>query len=152
MLTPDAARQHPWRNVVTRALSGADDPEIDVVEVKPSKGDRFLLCSDGLWGPLTQRHLLHSLATKPLGEALGDLAELAEQRSGPQCDNVSVLAMSWDEDEVAPADEPHTIPSYELPTDVQDFTATDLDFLRMSDEDIEEAIADIKAALRKTPQ
>jgi protein phosphatase len=36
MLTPDAARQHPWRNVVTRALSGGDDPEIDVVEMKPS--------------------------------------------------------------------------------------------------------------------
>jgi hypothetical protein len=34
---------------------------------------------------------------------------------------------------------------------VQDFTATDPDFLRMSDEDIEKAIADIKAALRKTP-
>ena len=49
------------------------------------------------------------------------------------------------------ADEPPTIPAQELPTDVQDFTATDPDFLRMSDEDIEKAIADIKAALRKTP-
>ena len=36
----DAARQHPWRNVVTRALSGAEDPEIDMVEIKPSKADR----------------------------------------------------------------------------------------------------------------
>ena len=40
MLTPAAARQHPWRNVVTRALSGAEDPEIDVVQVKPKAGDR----------------------------------------------------------------------------------------------------------------
>ena len=32
-MTPAAARQHPWRNVVTRALSGGDDPEIDVVEL-----------------------------------------------------------------------------------------------------------------------
>jgi hypothetical protein len=81
-----------------------------------------------------------------------ELAQLAEQRSGAQCDNVTVLAMSWGEEAVAVADEPGTIPSYDLPTDVQDFTATDLDFLRMSDEDIDKAIAEIKAALRKTPQ
>jgi hypothetical protein len=41
------------------------------------------------------------------------------------------------------------VPFYELPTDVQDFSATDPDFLRMSDADIERAIADIKAALKK---
>ncbi len=29
-MTPSAARQHPWRNVVTRALAGGDDPEVDV--------------------------------------------------------------------------------------------------------------------------
>jgi len=46
---------------------------------------------------------------------------------------------------------PRTVPSYELPTDVQDFTATDPDFLRMSDEEIDTAIAELKAALRKTP-
>ena len=49
-LTAEAARQHPWRNVVTRALSGGDDPEIDVVEIKPAPGERYLLCSDGLFG------------------------------------------------------------------------------------------------------
>jgi hypothetical protein len=40
----------------------------------------------------------------------------------------------------------------ELPdpkTDVQDFTATDLDFMRVTDADIDQAIADLKAALRK---
>ena len=46
---------------------------------------------------------------------------------------------------------PRTVPEHELPTVVQDFTATELDFLRMSDEDIEKAIAEIKAALRKMP-
>jgi len=104
-----------------------------------------------LWGPLTQRQLLHALATRELAQAVPELADLAEVRAGPQCDNVTVLAMAWGEDEVLPADEPPTIPAQELPTDVQDFTATDPDFLRMSDEDIEKAIADIKAALRKTP-
>jgi serine/threonine protein phosphatase PrpC len=149
----EAASTHPERNRILQCLGGYSAPRPDpIVKARLARNDLLLLCSDGLWGPLTHRQLLHSLAARPLEEALGELAGLAEQRSGPQCDNVSALAMSWDEDEVAPADEPRTIPSYELPTDVQDFTATDLDFLRMSDEDIEKAIAEIKAALRKTPQ
>jgi serine/threonine protein phosphatase PrpC len=149
----EAASTHPERNRILQCLGGYAAPRPDpIVKARLARYDLLLLCSDGLWGPLTHRQLLHSLGTRPLEEALGELAGLAEQRAGPQCDNVSVLAMSWGEDEIAPADEPRTIPSYELPTDVQDFTATDLDFLRMSDEDVEKAIAEIKAALRKTSQ
>jgi serine/threonine protein phosphatase PrpC len=47
-LTRDDAQRHPWRNVVTRAISGADDPEVDVLEVAVKAGDRLLVCSDGL--------------------------------------------------------------------------------------------------------
>lgn len=149
----EAASTHPERNRILQCLGGYQAPRPDpVVKARLARNDLLLLCSDGLWGPLTQRQLLHALASRPLKEALGDLAQLAEQRAGPQCDNVTVLALSWGEEELAPADGPVTIPSYELPTDVQDFTATDLDFLRMSDEDIEKAIAEIKSALRKTPQ
>src|SRR6186997_1666810 len=42
-MTATAARQHPWRNVVTRALSGGNDPEIDVTQVQPVPGERYLL-------------------------------------------------------------------------------------------------------------
>jgi serine/threonine protein phosphatase PrpC len=143
---------HPERNRILQCLGGYELPRPDPVQkVRLARNDVLLLCSDGLWGPLTQRQLLHPLLTRPLKEALGDLTELAEQYSGSQCDNVTVLAMSWGEDEIVPADGPSTLPFYDLPTDVQDLTATEPDFLRMSDEDIEKAIADIKAALRKTP-
>ena len=37
-MSASAARQHPWRNVVTRALSGGEDPEVDVTEVEPVAG------------------------------------------------------------------------------------------------------------------
>jgi hypothetical protein len=61
--------------------------------------------------------------------------------------------MAWGEEKVPLADDgPATVPYAELATDVKDFTATDMDFLRMSDEDVEKAIAEIKAALRKNPQ
>lgn len=147
----EAALTHPDRNRILQCLGGYQAPRPDpIVKARLARGDLLVLCSDGLWGPLTQRQLLHTLAMRPLEEALGELAALAERRSGPQCDNVSVLAMSWGEDDSE--EEPRTIPYHDLPTDVQDFTATDPDFLRMSDEDIERAIADIKAALRKIAQ
>ena len=55
----------------------------------------MLLCSDGLWGPLTQRQLLHPLLAKPLHEAIPELVDLAERSAGPDSDNISVVAMAW---------------------------------------------------------
>jgi serine/threonine protein phosphatase PrpC len=146
---------HPERNVLLQCLGGPVPPSVvPATSAALEPGDVLLLCSDGLWGPLTQRQMLHALLTQELQEAMTDLATLAERRAGPQCDNVTALAMRWGEDaipEAIPAAGPRTVPSHDLPTDVQDFTATDLDFLRMSDEDIDTAIAELKAALRKTP-
>lgn len=146
----EALTTHPDRNRLLQCLGSLQAPRPHGAETaRLKKNDLLVLCSDGLWGPLTQRQLLHSLMTKSLKEAIPELVDLAETRAGPQCDNVSVLAMAWGEEEIATPGEPRTVPANELPTDVQDFTATDPDFLRMSDEDIEKAIADIKAALRK---
>jgi serine/threonine protein phosphatase PrpC len=148
----EAITTHPDRNRLLQCLGSLQAPRPEAAQkARLKKNDLIVLCSDGLWGPLTQRQLLHALMTRELAQAIPDLVELAEVRAGPQCDNVSVLAMAWGEDEVSTAGEPRTIPADENPTDVQDFTATDPDFLRMSDEDIDKAIADLKAALRKTP-
>jgi protein phosphatase len=96
MLTPDAARQHPWRNVVTRALSGAEDPEIDVVEVKPSRGERFLLCSDGLFGVVANDQIgtIMSDRQSPLEAICGKLIEAANAGGGP--DNITALIIQID--------------------------------------------------------
>jgi hypothetical protein len=95
--------------------------------------------------------MLNALLARDLKDAVPELATLAESRAGDECDNLSALALSWAEDAkpvAAPLDS-RTLPYYELPTNVQDLTATDPDFLRVSDEDIDKAIAEIKAALRK---
>ena len=73
---------------------------------------------------------------------------LAEELGGPGCDNISALALAWGEEAVAQEATPLPPPA-EMTTAVQDFGATDPDFLRMTDEDIERAIAEIKAALRR---
>lgn len=149
----EAVSSHPDRNRLLQCLGGVQAPRQDTATERLEKDDVVLLCSDGFWGPLTQRQMLHALLARPLDIAVPELIELAETRSGEECDNTSVVAMAWGEERVRAVDDgPRTVPYDELPTDVQDFTATDMDFLRMSDEDVEKAIAEIKAALRKTPQ
>jgi PPM family protein phosphatase len=95
-LTASAARQHPWRNVVTRALSGGDDPEVDVTEISPLAGDRYLLCSDGLFGVVSNARIAEILAGT--GDGLDDicqqLIEAANDGGGP--DNITALVLQID--------------------------------------------------------
>ena len=95
-LTAEAARQHPWRNVVTRALSGGDDPEIDVVEITPAPGERYLLCSDGLFGVVADPLLAEILADRAasLDEICGRLIDAANAAGGP--DNITAMILQVD--------------------------------------------------------
>src|SRR5262249_45677908 len=47
-ISPEEARIHPQRNVVTRALGSDPDVDVDTFTVDAHAGDVFLLCSDGL--------------------------------------------------------------------------------------------------------
>jgi serine/threonine protein phosphatase PrpC len=146
----EAIASHPERNRLLQCLGGYQAPRADpAASARLAKGDVLVLCSDGFWGPLTQRQMAHALVSRPLDEAIPELVELAEQRAGRECDNVSVVAMAWGEDEIAAAAEAPAAPAYGAQTEVKDFTATDLDFQRMTDEDVEKAIEELKVALRK---
>jgi serine/threonine protein phosphatase PrpC len=95
-LHEEAITTHPDRHRLLQCLGSLQTPRPAAPQKAPlAKSDLLVLCSDGLWGPLTQRELLHALATRELEQAIAELADLAELRAGPQCDNVSVLAMAW---------------------------------------------------------
>jgi protein phosphatase len=95
-LSPSAARQHPWRNVVTRALSGGDDPEVDTTEIHPQQGDRYLLCSDGLFTVVPDQEIAEILADRKAGleEICRRLVEAANAAGGP--DNITALILQCD--------------------------------------------------------
>jgi len=95
-LTPTAARQHPWRNVVTRALSGGEDPEVDVTEVVPRPGERYLLCSDGLFTVLPDARIAELLGDMKasLDAIAGALVAAANEAGGP--DNITALILHID--------------------------------------------------------
>jgi serine/threonine protein phosphatase PrpC len=95
-LSPTAARQHPWRNVVTRALSGGDDPEVDLTEVSPHPGERYLLCSDGLFTVVPDSRIAQLLGQTgvPLETICRTLVQAANDAGGP--DNITTLILQID--------------------------------------------------------
>jgi PPM family protein phosphatase len=95
-LSPTAARQHPWRNVVTRALSGGEDPEVDVTEVAPRPGERYLLCSDGLFTVVPDNRIAELVGDMkaPLDAIARALIAAANEAGGP--DNITALILQID--------------------------------------------------------
>jgi protein phosphatase len=95
-LTATAARQHPWRNVVTRALSGGEDPEVDVRDVSPAPGERYLLCSDGLFGVVGDDRIMAILGDTDasLEDICRRLVAAANNAGGP--DNITTLVLQID--------------------------------------------------------
>jgi protein phosphatase len=88
------ASQHPWRNVVTRALSGGDDLQVDLFDVPVQDGDRILICSDGLFVVVDEAAIERALIEEPALEALCDrLVAAANAAGGP--DNITVLALEF---------------------------------------------------------
>ena len=95
ILSDADARRHPWRNVVTRALSGGDDPEVEVTDISLEAGDRLLICSDGLSGVVTTDRLQQIVAAgQGLEETCRALIAAANDAGGP--DNITVAMLQVD--------------------------------------------------------
>ena len=92
-LDTEEARHHPKRNLIERAVMG-DPVEADIFEVEGAPGDVLLLCSDGLWEPLSDQALGAIVATPdPLGVALTRACDAA--LAGGGTDNVTIVAARW---------------------------------------------------------
>lgn len=91
-ITPLAARVHPQRNVVTRALGVDSGVEPDLWLRSPAAGERFLLCSDGLSGELDDATIAEVLSTSVSADAAArELVRRALEAGGH--DNVTVLVL-----------------------------------------------------------
>ena len=91
-LSEAAARQHPWRNIVTRALSGSEDLEVDTQEIVLQAGDRLLLCSDGVFTVLDDDQIREVLRRDTdLDQLCGALIQGANDGGGP--DNVTAIVL-----------------------------------------------------------
>ena len=78
------------QNVLTRVIGVPGEVAVDVVEdIDLMDGDRFLLCSDGLWGVVTDPEIAATMEVNGVEASCGRLVGLANERGGP--DNVSVI-------------------------------------------------------------
>jgi len=146
----EAAATHPDRNKLLQCLGGPRPPRVEpTAHARLAERDIVLLCSDGFWGPLTQRQLIGGLLGKDLTKSFAELIDLAETKAGPRCDNVSVLAIEWHDKAVPAPAEPLTVPMEDSRVDSTDFDTTQPYHYRMSDTEVERQIAEIKKALTK---
>jgi protein phosphatase len=90
MITPDEARVHPQRNIITRSLGIQDSiiPDRPVSPLDVETGDIFLMCSDGLTSLVDDGTIETVLAGKTPSEACDHLVALANQQGGT--DNITV--------------------------------------------------------------
>jgi PPM family protein phosphatase len=85
------------RNVLFTCLGSPGKPVIDTVgPIRLQSGDKLLLCSDGLWGTVSDAVIVDLLAKKTIADAVPEMVEQALRNGGAKCDNVSVLAVEWE--------------------------------------------------------
>lgn len=65
------------------------------------KDDLLLLCSDGFWGPLRTSQLIEGLKGPSLRQSILELSDTAERRAGSHADNLTVLAVHWQDEKAA---------------------------------------------------
>jgi PPM family protein phosphatase len=90
-ITPEQARTHPRRNIVTRALGSDLVVRPDHWLLPPLAGDRYLVCSDGLTGELTDEEILPLLLADDPQQAAGALVAAADEAGGH--DNTTVIVV-----------------------------------------------------------
>ena len=91
VITREQARTHPRRNIVTRGLGSAPVLLIDHWLLPAIEGDRFLVCSDGLFGELPDEVILSLLAVGSPQHAAEALVAAANDAGGH--DNVTVVVV-----------------------------------------------------------
>ncbi|MDR1064012.1 MAG: protein phosphatase 2C domain-containing protein [Azoarcus sp.] len=95
-LSEEEALQHPQRNVLVACLGGDRPPRIEQGDSGDVMlGDRFLLCSDGLWHYFGNDELAATLADFPAAEAARRLLDLARQRAAGRGDNLAFAIIGF---------------------------------------------------------
>jgi protein phosphatase len=93
-LTPEEIANFPHKNVIVRALGMKDTVKVDTRLEQPRAGDVYLLCSDGLSGPVTDQDMSDVLLdTKDLKTAASRLIAKGNENGGP--DNITVVLARW---------------------------------------------------------
>ncbi|MEN9825998.1 MAG: hypothetical protein RI953_1743 [Pseudomonadota bacterium] len=82
------------KSVITRCVGYQEDEEVDVYSFQPYRGDRFLLCSDGLSNKITEKEIVDLMMEDDMQWVCEHMVELAKERGGE--DNITVILVALD--------------------------------------------------------
>ena len=91
VITPEQAENSAFKNVLTRALGAHDVVDIDINAFDIEAGDRFLLCSDGLYNELTDEEIYTTIKSKPFEQLAEEFAN--QVLATPARDNFSFIVV-----------------------------------------------------------
>ncbi len=159
IINKDDMSTHPYRHKVYSCLGGDVPPKIDLSDRQElAEGDTILLCTDGVWGAVTDEQIKRILNSPSITDGVTTLLDVAENTSQDQGDNMSAIGLQWGDKQsnglavstismamglTTTIMNPTTYPN---PQNTQD-GAIDGDF---TDDEIENTIAEIQRALLKT--
>ena len=147
---------HPDRNKIFSCLGGLVEPVIDLSRRTPLRnGDLIVMCTDGLWGVYPQEEMGRALTGSPILKAAPVLMREAEARGGSDGDNLSLIIVRWGPETLT--DEPTTTITEsmglgEFQTEIdRTLTLTDRKGAQrdLTDDEIERAIAEIQATIKR---
>lgn len=91
-------RRSKDRNKLIRVVGEANPPKVDCVELSVQTGDRFLLCSDGFWEPVTEERMLETMASSATAQQwLRLMRQEVERANNPTQDNHTAIALVIDQ-------------------------------------------------------
>ncbi|MDO8279812.1 MAG: serine/threonine-protein phosphatase, partial [Burkholderiaceae bacterium] len=141
------------RNILFTCLGSPTKPVYDVQgPITLQHGDKIMLCSDGLWGSLSDAEIVRVLSRQVVSEAVPEMVEQALRKGGERSDNVTVIALEWETpdsfestrgistDSISDGVFASTIQAGVLDTIVED----------LDDAAIERSIAEINEAIRRS--
>jgi serine/threonine protein phosphatase PrpC len=155
-ITPEAAARHPDRNKIFSCLGGVVPPVIDTgQDVALEVGDTVMLSTDGFWSQISAGVLGSMLRKQTVVDLLPGLLTEAQRRAQGESDNLSVVAMTWENQDDPRVADTQSMDDTEFATSTN--TTQQLDSKAppaddVTDEDIERAIAEIQSAIKKVPR
>ena len=146
--------EHLNRNVLFTCLGSPGKPVIDTAgPLTMVTGDRVLLCSDGLWGSLSDELITQVLSSMPIASAVPELVERALRVAGDKSDNVTALAIDWEAAEdadIQPGVSTRSLGDEVFASTIQATLAGDSPADELDDAEIERSIREINEAIQRS--
>lgn len=159
MISKDDMSSHPYRHKVSNCLGGDVPPKIDLADRQELiEGDTIFLCTDGVWGAVSDEQIKHMLNNASIEDGVTELLNHAEKVSQQQGDNMSAIGLQWGDKLSSSLAVSTAAMSLGATTTImnpvaQSDTENPLDSAindDFTDDEIERTIAEIQIALNKT--